>query len=189
MPTLERGFKAWAERTATSLRAELGLAPTAPLDARALAKHLGVIVVNPEQIESLPSDILVQLYERDPWGWSAATLDVAGTVTVIFNSRKSPGRQASDVVHELAHLILGHDPAKVVFSSDGQLATRTYDQKQEDEANWLAWALLLPRDALLEARRSRMLTAQIATQFGVTETLVNFRLQMTGINVQMKRWR
>jgi Zn-dependent peptidase ImmA (M78 family) len=67
---------------------------------------------------------------------------------VIFNPRKSDGRKASDIVHELAHLILGHDPAKVVFSEDGQIATRTFDQKQEDEANWLAWALLLPREAL-----------------------------------------
>ena len=75
----------------------------------------------------------------------------------------------------------------MVFSQDGQLATRTFDQKQEDEANWLAWALLLPRDALFTAKKSRMVPAEIATVYGVTEMLVNFRLKMTGVNAQFQR--
>jgi Zn-dependent peptidase ImmA (M78 family) len=73
-----------------------------------------------------------------------------------------------------------------VFSEDGQLATRTFDQKQEDEANCLGWALLLPRDALFAAKRSRMITAQIAATYGVTETLVDFRMKMTGVNTRLR---
>jgi hypothetical protein len=187
MATLERGFKAWAERTAIAIRLDLGLAPTAALNPAALAAHLGVQLLRPDEIEGLPSDICVQLLENDPWGWSAATLELQGKTTVIFNPRKTPGRQASDIVHELAHLILGHEPARVVFSEDGQMATRTFDPKQEDEANWLAWALLLPRDALFAAKKSRMAAAQIANTYGVTETLVDFRLKMTGINAQLQR--
>lgn len=187
MATLERGFKAWAERTAASIRGELGLSATAPLDPLKLAAHLDVTLLQPNEIDGLPADICEQLLEHDPWGWSATTLELDGKTTVIFNPRKSGGRQASDIVHELAHLILGHEPAQVVFSEDGQLATRTFDQKQEDEANWLAWALLLPRDALFAAKRSRMVSAQIATAYGVTEMLVNFRLRMTGISAQLRR--
>lgn len=187
MATLERGFKSWAERTASAVRAELKVESTAPLDPSRLSEHLGVTLLRPQDIQGLPEEIVVQLLERDPWGWSAATLELNGTITVIFNPRKSAGRQASDIVHELAHLILGHDPAKVVFSQDGQLATRTFDQKQEDEANWLAWALLLPREALMSAVRSRMVSAQIAATYGVTETLVNFRLKMTGVKAQLRR--
>jgi Zn-dependent peptidase ImmA (M78 family) len=66
---------------------------------------------------------------------------------------------------------------------------RTFDQKQEDEANCLAWALLLPRDALFDARKSRLPLDSIATAFGVTETLVQYRLRMTGIDVQLHRRR
>jgi hypothetical protein len=187
MPTLERGFKAWAERTATAIRGELGLSATAPLDPFQLAKHLGVTLLQPDLIDGLPRDVCDQLLERDPWGWSATTLELGDKTTIIFNPRKSPGRRSSDIVHELAHLVLGHEPARVVFSEDGQLATRTFDQKQEDEANWLAWALLLPRDALFVAKRSRMLSAQIATAYGVTETLVDFRLRMTGVSAQLQR--
>jgi hypothetical protein len=186
MTMLERGFKAWAERTAATIRVDLGLKPTAPLDPLQLAAHLGITLLRPDEVEGLPPEICVQLLEQDPWGWSAATLELDGKTTVIFNPRKSTGRRASDIVHEMAHLILGHEPANIVFSQDGQFATRTFDQKQEDEANWLAWALLLPRDALFAARRTRMLSAQIAAAYGVTETLVDFRMKMTGVNAQFR---
>ncbi len=187
MSTLERGFKAWAERTALTIRRDMGLKPTERLDPQVLADHLGVVLLDASQIEGLTNADRTQLFETDPYGWSAATLDLGGTTTVIFNPRKSDGRRSSDIAHELAHVMLGHQPATLVLSEDGQVATRTFDQKQEDEANWFAWALLLPREALVFARRSRMLKAHIAAEFGVTESLVEFRLRMTGVNTQFRR--
>jgi hypothetical protein len=190
MPTFERGFKAWAERTAAAVRRDLGLSFEQALEPRRLAAHLGIQVINPlTDLPGLAPDILNQLLENDPWGWSAATLQIGDRAIVIFNPRKSKGRQASDIIHELAHVMLGHEPATLVFSEDGQIATRTFDQRQEDEANWLGWALLLPREALVVARRSRMLNAQIAEAYGVTEKLVGYRLQMTGVDVQLRRRR
>lgn len=188
-PTLERGFKAWAERTASAVRKQFGLPPTEALDPRRLAKKLGVRVVSPFDYPDLDPDIRNQLIKHDPTGWSAATLIVEGATIVVFNPKNSPARQASDVIHELAHIMLGHDPATVVFSEDGQMATRTFDQKQEDEANWLGWTLLLPRDALVVARRKRMARAEIAQAYGVSETLVGYRLRVTGVESQMARAR
>lgn len=187
MPTLERGFKAWAERTAEGIRRDLELSATEPLEPRKLAEHLDVRLVSPEQLAGLPTDILRQLLEVDPWGWSATTLVLPNATIVIYNPKKSKGRQASDIIHELAHIILGHEPSTVVFSEDGQLATRTFDQTQEDQANWLGWALLLPREALMSARRARMPAAQVADMYGVTEQLVAFRSRMTGVEAQMRR--
>ena len=191
MTTLERGFKAWAERTAQAVRRDLGLSTTERLDPRKLARHLGVRLTSPEELQELglPSDILVQLFDNDPWGWSAATLELPSRTIVIYNSKRSVGRQASDITHEIAHLVLGHAPARLVFSEDGLLAIRNFDAKQEDEANWLAWALLLPREALMSSCRARMAPAQIAEAYEVTETLVNYRLRMTGVNAQVGRSR
>ena len=189
MPTLERGFKAWAERTAAAVRREHGLSPTEPLDPLHLAARLGVRIVNPRDYPELPSDIRSQLLERDPTGWSAATLFVSDTAIVVYNPEHSRGRQRSDLIHELAHIMLEHDPATVVFSEDGRMATRTFNQKQEDEANWLGWTLLLPRNALVAARQKRMAKAQIARTYGVSEKLVGYRLQVTGVDIQMRRGR
>ena len=83
-------------------------------------------------------------------------------------------------------MILSHEPATVILSESIDLSMRTFDQKQEDEANCLAWALLLPREALFDARKSRLSVDSIATEFGVTETLVQYRLRTTGIDVQLQ---
>jgi len=48
------------------------------------------------------------------------------------------------------------------MSHDGNLVMRSYNQEQEEEANWLAWALLLPREALLSLKRRRATVADIA---------------------------
>ena len=189
MSTLERGFKAWAERTAVAVRRELDLAPVDPLDPRQLAERLGVLLVNPRDFPDLPRDIVAQLLVRDATGWSAATLLVLDNPMVIYNPTHSPGRQASNIVHELAHIMLKHEPAKVIFSQDEQMATRTFDKRQEDEANWLGWTLLLPRDALVAARRRRMARTKIAQEYGVSANLVRYRLQVTGVDAQMKRLR
>jgi IrrE N-terminal-like domain len=182
--TLERGFKSWAERTATSLRTELGLRPSDLLRPLDLATYLETLLWTPHDVPNLPSDVLDQLVQKDPWGWSAVSILQDGTAVIIYNPRHSPGRQSSDIVHELAHQILGHEPARLIMSHDGSFVMRSYDQKDEDEANWLAWALLLPREGLVVCKRRRLTPEQIAERFGVTETLVKFRLRMTGVESQ-----
>jgi hypothetical protein len=184
--TLERGFKSWAERTASSLRGDLGLGTNDPLPPAALARFLEVLLWTPRDIPGLPPDVLDQLLEKDPWGWSAISVVQGGTAVVVYNPRHSTGRQSSNIVHELAHLILGHEPAKLIMAHDGSFVMRSYDQKDEDEANWLAWALLLPRESLLSCKNSRLTVPQIAERYGVTDTLVNFRLRMTGVEAQFK---
>ena len=184
--TLERGFKSWAERTAMSLRGDLGLSPNEKLRPSDLAAFLEVLLWTPHDVPNLPSDVLDQLIQQDPWGWSAVSILQDGIGVVIFNPRHSLGRQSSDIAHELAHLILGHEPARLIVSHDGSFVMRSYDQKDEDEANWLAWALLLPREGLLACKRRKMTVPEIATLFGVTETLVNFRLRKTGVEAHYK---
>ena len=187
MPTFDRGFKSFAERTAVSLRRELNLDPHDPLDPTKLANSLGVGLLSPAEIPHLPTDVLSQLLESDPWGWSAVTLLVGEGAMIIYNPRKSRARRASDLMHELAHLLLDHQPALMMFSQDGAMAMRTFDAKQEDEANWLSWCLLLPRDGLVHAKRMRMTVSQIAEHFGVSEVLVNFRIRMSGVEAQFRR--
>lgn len=186
MSTFERGFKAWAERTSVSIRKELSLLPHEPLDPRALASYMDIQLWTPHDVPDVTDDILDQLLKRDPWGWSAVSIVVGDHGIVIYNPRKSAGRRSSDIMHELAHFILDHQPATIILSEDGSLAMRTFDKKQEDEANWLAWALLLPRDALLWARQRRLTAAETAERYGVAQSLVTFRMNMSGVQAQFK---
>lgn len=186
MRTLERGFKSWAERISLSLRRDLSLSSDAALVPAQLADYLDVHLKTPNDIPGLPAEALHQLLVNDPWGWSAVSVFIEGAAVVIYNPRHSAGRQASDIMHELAHMILDHQPGAIILSQDGRMVMRSYNQKQEDEANWLAWCLLLPRDALWQCKRSRLSISAIAERYGVTETLANFRIRLTGIEAQFR---
>ena len=112
--TLERGFKSWAERTAAGLREDLGISEEQPLDPHQLAAYFQVGVCIPKEIPGLPKDVLKQLLETDPWGWSATSIVKRDTALVIYKPRHSRARQTSDIMHELAHIILGHQPATMI---------------------------------------------------------------------------
>ncbi len=189
MGYLERGFKAWAERVSINLRRDLGLNSNDPLDPKCLADHLEVGLCTPRDIPGISKEVLTQLLQKDPWGWSAVSQIVKGKPLIIYNPKHRGGRQASDIMHELAHLILDHSPGKLIMSQDGGMVMRSYDRKQEEEANWLAWSLLLPRDALVYSMRSRLSLAEIAERYGVTEKLVTYRLQVTGVTTQFRRFK
>ena len=186
MTVLDRGFKSWAERTALSLRRELLLSPESKLDSRQLAAYLDVVVWTPHDVPGMTREILAQLLGQDPWGWSAVACAVGEVTTVIFNPKHPPGRQASDITHELAHIILGHGAGTLIMSHDGSMVMRSYERKHEEEADWLSRCLLLPRDGLMWARRERLTPKGIAAHFGVTEALAVYRLRVTGVDAQMK---
>jgi Zn-dependent peptidase ImmA (M78 family) len=186
---LERGFKTWAEQLALSIRHDIGLAPHAPLPGVALAQHLDVRVWTPHDVPGLPRTVLEQLLAHDPDGWSAVSCSVDGKALIIYNPQHSVGRQNSDLAHELAHIILEHEPSTIVLSHDALMAMRSFDEKQEQEANWLGWCLLLPRAALELAVKASLHTPEIAQRWGVSEQLVEFRRRMTGVDAQFRRVR
>jgi Zn-dependent peptidase ImmA (M78 family) len=184
---LERGFKSWAEKFADGLRRELGVEIDEPLCLERLASFFGAKLLTPQEIPGMTEFHLGQLLNVDPSGWSAVTVCIGQRSVIIHNPTHSKGRQASNIAHEIAHLILEHEPTRLVMSPDGALVMRSFDEKQEEEANWLAWCLLLPRAAIIVALKKRATVEQIAAQFGVSETLVKFRVQKTGARVQIKR--
>jgi IrrE N-terminal-like domain len=187
MATLERGFKSWCERVATAMRVELQLAPHAPLPAQRLAEHLGIEIITPHDIPDLPPDALRQLTTVDRFGWSAVSFAVDGITTVIKNPNNSAGRQSSDIMHELSHVILDHEPTQLILSEAADVAMRSFDAKQEDEANWLGWTMLLPRPALIHCAHRRLSPANIASEYEVSATLVAFRQRVTGVDLQTRR--
>ena len=185
---MERGFKTRCEEMSRSLRTELGLDPTAPLPAEQLALYLGVQVWSVEELGLSPEDIR-QLIHNDPESWSAITVSAAGRDAIIVNPLHRRGRYSSDVMHELAHLLLGHEPGTMFFAGQENLALRGFNPVAEQEADWLAGALLLPRDALLKLRIQRVPKDSACDKFGVSEKMLDFRMRITGVDRQFARKR
>ena len=183
---MRRGFKAEAERLAASARESLGLGPRDKLDPWAYARSLGITVLDFNSLDLPPKDV-AQLVEKDGESWSGLTLKEGGNFFVVLNPSQSAARQCSTLMHEVAHIRLGHRPAGVSLSGSGMMLLSDYPDDLEQEADWLAAALLLPRDALHHFRRSGWDRAAICDQFGVSTQLYDWRLRKTGVELQLRR--
>ena len=184
---MRRGFKAWCERTSHEYRSSLGVSPTDPLDPRRLANLLDVRVTTPEAIAGLSRETVSQLTSVDRESWSAVTIAHHGKRLVVLNSGQSRARQTSSLAHELAHIVLNHTTDQAVLSDEGFLFRGNYDAVQEEEADWLAGCLLVPRDGLLAACRRRADHHYLTMRFGVSRDMIAWRLRMTGVSRQLKR--
>ena len=189
---MRRGFKSWSERTSGEYRSQLGLNLAEALEPRELADHIGVLVWTPRDVPGLSTGSIEQLTETDPSSWSAVTVAAGGHHLIIVNSAHAHTRQRSSLAHELAHVVLNHRPAEARVSEEGFLFRDRYDTEQEEEADWLAGALLLPREGLLSVYRRNSSSEVIGRHFVVSTKFVDWRLRTTGILLQATRagrWR
>jgi hypothetical protein len=180
---LPRGFKAEAERQSVTLRAELGLAPTDPLSPAALAAHLGVGYRSAAEL--VPIEALRSLDALQPGCFSACTLQGPDGPVVVFNPINTVGRRQSDSMHELSHVLLRHETRRL--ERIGGLVFLTCDPDQEEQADNLGATLLLPRPLLIAAHERGMTAAAIAVEVGVSEQLARWRLNSSGVALQVRR--
>lgn len=183
---MKRGFKAEAERLAAELRAGVGKEPHEPIDLLSIARHIDVDIIPADELVSLSR--LQDLQEVQPDAFSAATFRLSdGKRVVVYNPLHSVGRTNSNVAHELAHVLLDHDVRNIEIV--GKYKFLTCDSEQEEEADWLAGCLLLPRDLLYAQARQGLGAADIAEKFQTSEPMARFRLNASGVLVQLARQR
>lgn len=184
---LERGFKAKCERISSDLRGKVGLSAGDPLPSDRLAEHLGVNIVELDALQHLAAESKQFLASEEGDEWSAVTVANPNRIIIVVNPRHTDARKSSSVMHELAHVILVHDPGKV-FITPENFTLRDYNEKQETEADWLAGSLLLPRVAF-EQMASRGTTKTAALdQYRVSPQLYEYRKRMTGIGKQFRKF-
>jgi Zn-dependent peptidase ImmA (M78 family) len=180
--TLPRGFKTNAEKEAKRLRDELDLRATDPLDPYDLAKHLEVVVVSADELIDI--ERLEELERLQAFSFSAVTFDIAGAC-IVTNPLRSDGRLASDIAHELSHLILEHELTEIK-EIDG-LPFRTCRPDQEEQATALGGTLLLPRPLLMRAATRGLDPEGIAGEYNVTVEMARYRFNTTGVAKQVRR--
>jgi Zn-dependent peptidase ImmA (M78 family) len=184
-----RGFKSWCEETAASVRRDNNLGDTDPLRAEMVAEWLGVPLMAERELVDLPAETAKRLVTTHKSVWSAITVSAGDGHLVIFNSSHSDARQSSDVMHELAHIILSHVPKMSFMDPSKGILIRSFDKDQEEEANWLAGTLLLPRVALLQHRVRQTSDQELRDIYGVSAKMLTFRINTTGVERQLSRRR
>lgn len=145
-----------------------------------------MLVLNFRELELSPESRR-RLVHLDPDSWSGMTIRQETTTAIVINPSHARVRQRSTLTHELAHFLLRHVPARVDVSVSGMLLLSEYSEESEAEADWLSGALLLPREALMHHRSRSESAANIARVFGTSEQLCEWRLRMTGVDIQLKR--
>ena len=183
---MERGFKSRCEAISRSLRLDMGLSPIDQLSAQLAAEYLEVSLWSLKELE-LKEEDFHQLACKDGESWSAFTVSAFGRDAIVVNPSCSEARYSSNVMHELAHLILGHQPNTMFFVGNGEVALRGFNQTIEEEANWLAGSLLLPRTVLVYLKRSRMSQSSACNRYCVSKEMLRYRLNVTGVNRQFRK--
>jgi len=189
MSEFRRGFKTWCENIAYGFRRDLGLPKFGPLPPEALARHLGITVWTPDDLPGFDKKHRDQLLVRDEGSWSAVTLTLPEGRFIIINSAHGTNRRNNDLMHEIAHIVLEHEPAQMVTSPKGLMFLDNYSEQQEVEADWLAAALLAPRQAVLNFLSANVDIADAARHFGISDSLMKMVVSRNGIDRQLKHRR
>lgn len=179
---MKRGFKAEAERKSIQLRKDMNLKYTDKLCGFELAQFLDVTIKTPSEIIGLEPYRLHNLLHNGKSEFSAVVLPSGkDSFWIIHNPTHTAERQQSNICHELAHIICGHE-----FSSediqDLPLPLRDFNKLHEDEAIYLGGCLQLPRKALSWAINKGMSKDDISSYYEASPEMVRYRINITGLN-------
>lgn len=181
-----RGFKSWADKKSLEIRRRIGLRSNDPLDCQLLCDELGISVIALSDLSKsgFPREHFLRLRSQDS-DFFACLVETPSGLILINNSNSSQKRSNSNIVHEISHVICEHNFATIVPISGSIL--REFDKECEDEANWMAGCLLLPREGLIWAYREGFTISQISHHFGASEQMSRWRYNITGVSKQLRR--
>lgn len=181
---MQWGFKTAARTLAAEVRAELGLGPRDRLDPLQLAAHLDIPVWSLSEL-AIGNPRLAYLLGDGSAAFSAVTVFSGSRRIIVHNDGHSPGRQSSNLAHELSHGLLQH-PATPALDNRG---CRQWNQDFEDEASWLAGELLMTSSSAQAVADGTWTKARAAALLGISEEMVQFRVNATGAAKMQSRRR
>ena len=190
---LPNGFVKRAEALSAEHRGELGLTVKQACPARRLAGRLGVGVVSTAAVAPALSTTLSLAYAeylgcdpaesvaalcRDGEGFFAFYAEVGDHRMVFYNPSCGSERQESDIMHELAHVICGHEGQAIRFGSE--FALRAHDPAHENEAHRMGSILQIPEDGLFWHLVAGRTDKEIASTYRCSIEMVRWRKAKSG---------
>ena len=94
-------------------------------------------------------------------------------------------RQNSSLAHEAARALLAHSPEIV----SAGMSCRNFDRQQESKANFLAECVLITNEAARRIVMSGMSLDTAKEHYGVSDQMLQYRLNVSGARVQHQRVR
>lgn len=192
-PKFPPRFKADAEATSLGLRRQLGLAATVACPAKLATGIHGVLVAAAGSLNNTIVDAVIdefpdQLRVRQHLAWvthdttefSAIVAIIRGYKMILYNGNNSLARQESDIMHELAHIICGHKGDCLQLNAD--ISLRVHNADHEQEAKWLGATLQIPEDGIFRHVRAGRTSEEIASIYGASLQMVNFRRRTLAID-------
>ena len=169
------------ERTAEKFRKELGLSDDEPLDSLQLNVE-GVEFVRLTRTNCLDAETVEHLSTDacDEWSAMSVPLDEEHEQwAVLLNDCHTVERQRVTLLEEVWHILQGHKLTKIARIAEAY--GRTYDKPEEHDAYYLAAATLLPRGAVIKGVNERQSAVQIASRYGTSPELVDYRIKRLGL--------
>ena len=183
---LRKGFKSDAAALAREIRHELEISQMDRLDPHQLAMHLDIPIL---PLSALSPDTLPgarHFLSLEPGAFSALTVFDGHRRTILHNDSHSKARQNSNLMHELSHGLLLHEPSPALDSITG---CRNWNDLNEEEADWLAGELLVTTEMALAVARGQLTKWQARDSFGVSEAMLRWRVNKTGAVRRVQRQR
>lgn len=139
-------------------------------------------VITFEDLEDLDEDVVKHLSGDGKTEWSAMSVPLDNTFQkwiIVRNHLHNIERQRVSLLEEYWHIMLGHEPTRVVKIGDTH--GRTFESEEEDEAFFLASATLLPRECILKfvSKKNKDID-KFAKKYGVSKQLVEYRIKRLG---------
>jgi Zn-dependent peptidase ImmA (M78 family) len=147
-----------------------------------LAESLRIRVVSLDSIDGLSEEAREHLAGSRQWSGGVTESLPDGTRVVVMNENQSRERRAATLMEEICHTLLGHTPS--LISAGTEVEGRTYNRVVEEEAYGVGAAALLPYRALSEALSRGDSVEAIARHFGVTQSLVEYRMRVLDLWVK-----
>lgn len=166
-------FKRKCESISTEKRHQLGLQSFDALPADCLAAQLETSIVSIDSFDQLGTESRNILATKEDWSAAVICCD---PIQIVHNPNHTGARRESDLMHELAHIILRHPMSK--FDARKHPSRR---KQYENEAVYLGSCLQVPCRGLLWATQCKMTLTQIANHFNASEEMILFRGNACGL--------
>lgn len=186
---LKYGFKAKAERLSEQYRAELSISKFDPLDAFALADHLEIPIYAVDEFEGQVAEKHLERLKDTSRFFAMWMPNSDGVKIIVHNNHHSIKRQQSNLMHEIAHIILKHEISEEAAQLCFLYGLHYFNTEQEQEAKFLGACLQITRPGLLWALKRSFTPQEISEHFNASVEMVQFRINSTGVLKQRFRMR